>query len=303
MGKDTSIGWADSTLNLQMGCDGCELWTKKRTGAKANRTCYAGLLTERYGGKNGWPVAFAQPKMFPDRLSQALRWPDLSGIKRPDKPWLDDLPRIIFLNDMGDTFTESLPIDWMMPLIPDMETSVHEFLFLTKRVSRMKLFFEQLGYVPQNFWLGASVTSHSNIGRIDILRNIEGAKIKFLSVEPLLEDIMPVSFEGIDWVIVGGCSGFSQASMTNLEWVYDVVKQADKDGAKVFVKQLGSRPYLPPGPSLLHSTMPHSINLRQVSDTMLEYPTGDGKGEIMNRYPAPLRRREMPEVKTRWRLF
>lgn len=303
MGKDTSIGWADSSVNLQMGCSGCELWTKKEAGPTANRTCYAGIMTQRYGGRNGWPVAFDQPVIFPNRLQATLKWSDLTNTKRLEKPWLNDLPRIVFLNDMGDTFTEGLPIDWLLPFIPDMETSVHEYLILTKRPSRMKTFFEDLGYIPQNFWLGTSITAHSNIGRVDILRSIKGAKIKFLSVEPLLEDIMPVSFEGINWIIVGGESGFTGASWCNLEWMYNVVKQADRDGAKVFVKQLGTRPYLPPGPGLLQSTMPHGIQLKQVSENMLEYPITDGKGEIMKQYPAPLRRREMPDVQTRWRLL
>src|SRR5690242_2116818 len=106
MGIATDIEWCDSTLNLEMGCDGCELWNPK---AGIN-ICYAGQVTERWGGKRGWPDSFEEPKLFLDRLEPALAWPDLTGKERPHKPWLDGLPRLIFLNDMGDTFTESLPL-------------------------------------------------------------------------------------------------------------------------------------------------------------------------------------------------
>ncbi|MCH8830861.1 MAG: hypothetical protein IID45_14900, partial [Planctomycetes bacterium] len=74
MGITTKIEYPDSTLNLQMGCDGCELWNTKV------RTCYAGQMTERYGGRNpGFPKAFDKPEMFLHRLDAALKWPDLTG--------------------------------------------------------------------------------------------------------------------------------------------------------------------------------------------------------------------------------
>src|SRR5262245_59453657 len=105
MAKAAAIEWCDSSVNLEMGCDGCELWNPKE------RACYAGHLTEKWAGKPGFPEAFDKPRLFPERLAPALRWRDLTGTNRPDKPWLDNLPRIIFLDDMGDTFTESLPLD------------------------------------------------------------------------------------------------------------------------------------------------------------------------------------------------
>ena len=110
MSKDTNIEWADSSLNLQMGCDGCELRNLK---AGIN-SCYAGTLTDRYGGTNkGFPKSFEEPVLFLDRIVEMMKWKTLTGKERPKKPWLDGLPRIVFLNDMGDTFTESLPLDWM----------------------------------------------------------------------------------------------------------------------------------------------------------------------------------------------
>jgi len=105
MPKDTNIHWCDSSVNLMMGCDGCELWRE------GSRHCYAGTLTLRHAGRKGWPESFDRPRLFPERLAGALRWPDLTGTARPGKPWLDGLPRVVFVNDMGDTFTESLPPD------------------------------------------------------------------------------------------------------------------------------------------------------------------------------------------------
>ena len=96
MGIKTDIGWCDSSLNAQAGCQGCELWTAK------TRICYAGTLTERYGGRNGWPDSFDKPKIFPERVAKACNWPDMRGVARPDKPWIKtETPRLIFL-DAGE---------------------------------------------------------------------------------------------------------------------------------------------------------------------------------------------------------
>jgi hypothetical protein len=86
-----------------MGCNGCELWNP----AAGVRICYAGQLTERYAGKKGWPQSFGESALFPGRLAEVLRWRDLTGQPRREKPWLDGLPRVVFLNDMGDSFASA----------------------------------------------------------------------------------------------------------------------------------------------------------------------------------------------------
>jgi hypothetical protein len=94
--------WADDTVNTETGCDGCELWDPKNK----VRISYAGLQTERMlskGPLKGWPPAFDEPKIFPGRIAAAARWTDLTGTARENKPWLNGLPRMIFVNDMGDT--------------------------------------------------------------------------------------------------------------------------------------------------------------------------------------------------------
>lgn len=273
MGTKTGIGWCDSTNNGMMGCDGCELWTGKV------RTCYAGILVGRYAGLKGWPASFDVPEVFEGRIEKACKWPDLTGQARPEKPWLDGYPRTIFLDDLGDSFTESLPIDWLMPHIPAMAASKHIWMFLTKRPRRMRQFFELLGYIPQNFWLGVSVTDTPTMKRIDDLAEIKGAAVYFASVEPFLGGMsfapyLGLGFNGrfyertgerkLDWLILGGESGSNRK--TELTWMWAATRQAQRAEARVFIKQLGSA---------------HAEN---------------GKGEDWTTWPDALKVRQMPEV-------
>lgn len=184
MGIETNIEWSDSTCNVMMGCDGCELWVPE----KGIRHCYAGVMTGKYAGRKGWPDSFEQPKIFMDRLDKAIAWPDLTGTKRPEKPWLDGMPRIIFLNDMGDTFTEGLPVDWLAPALPRIAASPHIWMFLTKRVGRMVEFFRQHG-LPKNCWPGTTITGPQTLSRARQLLKLSEASVLWLSIEPLLERV------------------------------------------------------------------------------------------------------------------
>lgn len=251
MARETDIEWCDSTLNLQMGCDGCELWTAN------TRHCYAGTLTERYGGRPGWPESFDKPALFLDRLDAALRWPDLTGTKRPDKPWLDGCPRMVFLNDMGDTFTESLHLDWLAPLLPRLADSPHVWMLLTKRARRMHD-FSHAHPLPPNVWPGVSVTTARTLPRVGVLTQVRGGGVKWVSAEPLLE---AVNLDGVAWppkalregggwshpnlgvglVIVGGESG-PGARPCDVNWIRALVAQCRAAAVPTFVKQLGSHP-------------------------------------------------------------
>ncbi len=249
MSKDTHIEWADSTLNLQMGCDGCELWNRK-AGVKH---CYAGTLTDRYGGRKGYPDTFEQPKLFLDRLDAALKWSDLTGKERPHKPWLSGLPRMVFLDDMGDTFTESLAIDWLAPLLPRMAESPRIFMVLTKRGNRMEE-ISKLHAFPPNFWPGVSITSQRTMPRIGGLLNTRGGGARWISAEPLLGPVDftdgpsdPMSQMG-EWsnldflklVIIGGESG-PGARPCDLDWVRSLIGRCKDAGCAAFLKQVGSR--------------------------------------------------------------
>ena len=216
------------------------------------KQCYAYHLTERYKGRKGWPESFASPALFTERLEPALKWADLTGKERPSKPWLNGYPRLIFVNDLGDTFTESLPIDWLAPLLPVMAESPHIWLLLTKRGTRMLRFFNEHP-VPPNFWLGVSVTTQPTMRRVDFLRQIRGAGGLFISMEPLLG---PVDVRGdlgaggeiedcavrsrIGQIILGGESG-PMARTMNMDWARAVRDQCRAAKTPFFFKQAGAR--------------------------------------------------------------
>lgn len=270
MAKTTGIQWADSTLNLMAGCNGCELWTTKV------RKCYAGKLITQYAGKKGWPVAFNRPTTFPERIKELTRWSDLTGKERPDKPWLNGYPRIVFLNDLGDTFTEDLSEDWLLPIIPILEDCGHIIIILTKRVRRMVGLFSRLGRVPSNFWLMTTVTGKATEARISELVRIKqfapDATLG-LSLEPLWDKINLDQWwwRDLSWVVLGGESG-QNATPFELEIALDLVAECRKMNVPVFVKQIGDNPTLGGKP------------YRRTSD----------KGGNWDIWPAELKIREMP---------
>lgn len=241
MGIETKIEWCDSSLSIQMGCQGCELWNP----SQGEKTCYAGQLTERYGGHKGWPDTFDKPKIFPERLIKAAKWADLRGTDRPNKPWLNGMPRMVFLDDMGDTFTEGLPIDWLAPHLPVMAEMPFVFMLLTKRANRM-LEFSKTYPFPENFWLMTSVTSAANYGRIEQLLQVRGGSLYGISYEPAWGPIdlvpylrrTPQRANKISWVISGGSSG-STAKPSHPDWFRTVRQDCSLFDCKYFHKQNG----------------------------------------------------------------
>ena len=177
MGSKTKIEYCDSTGNLMAGCQGCELYNPSWPDEK--NTCYAERITRIYAGNRGWPERFNKPAIFSKRIDQILSWSDLTGTDREDKPWLNGLPRIVFLNDMGDMFTESLPLDWFNAFADKLADSPHIYLLLTKRPSRMAKYFNEKYWtyrngVPDNFWLGTSITQYSTLQRLNHLEKLAG---------------------------------------------------------------------------------------------------------------------------------
>lgn len=250
MSKQTSIQWAHSTANWQMGCDGCELWIPGRGIFK----CYAGSMTRGMEGKKGWPVKFEEPKLFLERVEETLKWGPPTEMERNAKPWIPrDYPRVIFLNDMGDTFSKKLPLNWLAPLLPRMAESKHQFLVLTKRPSSLVQFAERFP-LPSNFWPGTTFTADRTAARIDELRKIQTGGPKFVSFEPLWSAIPSSAFDGIAWAIFGGESGDiargARVTACDVDWIEQGNVAARRAGAAVFNKQLGSAPsyrgqYLP----------------------------------------------------------
>lgn len=213
--KTTKIEWTDKTWNPITGC------TKTSAGC-AN--CYAEVMAKRLQAmkqdkyRNGFALT-----MHNDVLNEPLRW------KKPHS---------IFVCSMSDLFHEKVPFEFIDKVIDTIEaTPQHNYQILTKRAQRMNEYFTQRP-IPSNVWLGVTVDVVESKERIDSLRNLN-APIKFLSCEPLLEDLRELNLDRIDWVIVGGESGVRARPMKE-EWVKSIKDQSNKQGAAFFFKQWGT---------------------------------------------------------------
>lgn len=302
MGLHTTIPYCDSTGNLMMGCDGCELWSEKAD----IRRCYAGKDHERWAGNIGWPQSFDKPTIFSGRIDAILGWSDLTGKDRHNKPWLNGWPRIVFLMDEGDAFTESLDLMWLAPYVERLAASPHIYLLITKRPKRMAEFWRRYGPVPPNFWLLTSVTSQTTRGRIGQLIEIPGATVYGVSYEPALswvdvfadalwwkcpvcnqassdegycticDDPQPLKLDWcqLNWVIPGGESGEAPRPF-DVGWARRTIEAGRRFGSSVFMKQLGGRPV-------------------EYFGAWKKLSLEDPKGENWDEWPAGLRVRQMP---------
>ena len=148
-------------------------------------------------------------------------------------------PTLYFVNSMSDLFHESMPDEYLDKIFNIIElTPHHTYQVLTKRADRMFDYFSNYP-VPSNVWLGVTVENkQQGLPRIDKLRHLK-AKVLFLSVEPLLEDLGEINLKNIDWVIVGGESG-NKARPMEKEWVVNIKQQCEKEDIAFFFKQWGT---------------------------------------------------------------
>lgn len=213
--KTTKIEWTDKTWNPITGC------TKKSAGCAH---CYAEVMTRRLKAmhlekyKNGFELTLHE-----DELKQPLKWRGTHNI---------------FVCSMSDIFHEDVPfefVDKIMAVI--VRTPQHRYQILTKRAERMAEYFKGKT-IPKNVWLGVTVECKDTKFRINELRTLD-APVKFLSCEPLLEDLEELNLNGIDWVIVGGESGPKARPMKE-EWVINIKEQVEKQNAAFFFKQWGT---------------------------------------------------------------
>ncbi|TFH84752.1 phage Gp37/Gp68 family protein [Billgrantia azerbaijanica] len=211
----SDIEWTEQTWNPVTGC------TKVSPGCKH---CYAEVMAKRLQamGVRGYENGFAL-SLLPERLEQPLKR------KRPTT---------YFVNSMSDLFHEDVPDQYIEQVLEVMGAAPqHTFQVLTKRATRLPEFFENRE-VPKNLWLGVSVEDRKyGVPRIDRLRQV-GAYVRFLSVEPLLEDVGDLDLAGIHWVIVGGESGKGARPMRP-EWADRVRRQCEEQGVAFFFKQWG----------------------------------------------------------------
>ena len=148
-------------------------------------------------------------------------------------------PTVYFVNSMSDLFHEQVPFDYIRRVFNVMGLARwHTFQVLTKRVERMAAFCRTVA-VPRNVWLGVSVENQKHgLARVGVLRTID-AEVRFLSIEPLLEDLGRIDLTGIHWVIVGGESGRKARPMKSA-WVDRIKLQCDRAHVAFFFKQWGA---------------------------------------------------------------
>lgn len=245
--RETDIEWCDSTVNPTSNCDGCELWMPN----KGVRKCYAGTFTEKMQGIG----AFDRPiGLHPDRMAEAPYWPDFRGIKRPRKPWLGTMPRVIFVGDMSDIFSKAVTFEYLWesvfcPMRSDAGLQ-HIWIVLTKRPSRAKEFATWMlstkgVHWPAHVWAMTSVTSQRTADSRIAEIYATGARVIGVSAEPILSGFKLGKNAGfLNWVIVGGESGKGEPTVTNVEDVFSLQDECQAAGVPVFIKQLGARPRL-----------------------------------------------------------
>ena len=219
MSDHTRIEWTDATWNPIRGC------TKISPGCAH---CYAETFAERFRDVPGHPYEQGfDLRLVPEKLADPLKWPS---------------PRMVFVNSMSDLFHEDVPDSYIRQVVDVMlQANWHTYQVLTKRSGRMRellqTYLHNAAAAPQIWW-GVSVENRRDgLPRIHDLRAAPAAT-RFLSVEPLLEDLGTLDLSGIHWVIVGGESGPGFRPV-NVEWVTSIRDQCRSAGVSFFFKQWG----------------------------------------------------------------
>lgn len=254
MSDKSSIEWTDATWNPIRGC------TKISPGCKY---CFGEAMAERFRGVPGHP--FEQGfdlRLVPEKLEEPLRWRK---------------PRRIFVNSMSDLFHEGVADEYIQRVVDVMMAAPqHTYQALTKRAARMReLLNTKLAFVAResNIWWGVSVEDRKyGLPRIAELQKANVAT-RFLSIEPLLEDVGDLNLKGVHWVIVGGESGH-HARPFNLDWARSILRQCHEQKLPCFIKQLGRNP------------IGNGAALRLI----------DRKGGDWNEWPSDLRVRQYPTI-------
>ena len=219
MSEHSKIEWTDTTWNPVRGC------TKISPGCKH---CYAETFAERFRGVPGHPYEFGfDLRLVPEKLVEPLTWSS---------------SRMVFVNSMSDLFHPGVPESYIKQVANTMRTADwHTYQVLTKRAPRMANLLQNSlrdAAAATHIWWGVSVENRRyGLPRIDMLRDAP-AQVRFLSIEPLLEDLGEIDLRDIQWVIVGGESG-PGARPLRKEWVISIRNQCEIAGVPFFFKQWG----------------------------------------------------------------
>ncbi len=212
--KNSKIEWTESTWNPVTGC------TKISSGCQ---NCYAERMAKRLKamGQANYKNGFALT-CHPHALEIPLK---------------SKKPQVIFVNSMSDLFHKDVSDSYIFDVFDIMMRAPHhQFQILTKRAERLAELASELQWA-ENIWMGVTVEARDYKYRIDLLRYIP-ACIKFLSLEPLLDDIEVIDLTNIDWVIAGGESG-PNCRPIEAEWVRNVRNQCIDSQVPFFFKQWG----------------------------------------------------------------
>jgi protein gp37 len=220
MALNSRIEWTDATWNPVSGCEkvtrGCD-------------NCYAERIAERFRGVSGHPFERGfDLTLRPHKLLEPLSW---------------RLPRRIFVNSMSDLFHKEVPKGFIDRVFDTMEQADwHIFQVLTKRSSLMRRYINERyagRSAPPHVWLGVSVEDRKALVRLAHLKQAR-ASVRFISFEPLLEDLDAIDLTKIDWAIAGGESG-PGARPAMPEWIRSIRDQCKSQKVAFFFKQWGGR--------------------------------------------------------------
>jgi protein gp37 len=215
----SKIEWTDATWNPVRGC------TKISPGCKH---CYAETFAERFRGVPGHPYERGfDLQLVPGKLLEPMQWAR---------------PKMVFVNSMSDLFHEGIPDRYILAVARVMcDSPWHTYQVLTKRSSRLRqLLSSDLMSTARHrhIWWGVSVENRKYV--LPTLEDLQTtpAAIRFLSIEPLLEDLGKIDLQGIHWVIVGGESGHGARPIKE-SWVLSIMEQCRAAKVPFFFKQWG----------------------------------------------------------------
>ncbi|AZA85951.1 phage Gp37/Gp68 family protein [Chryseobacterium shandongense] len=212
----SNIEWTEMTWNPTTGCD------KISAGCKF---CYAEIMSKRL-------QAMGLEK-YKDNFEVRIHEEAL------DTPYTWKNSKVVFVNSMSDLFHKDIPLEFIKKVFKVMnDNPQHVFQVLTKRAERLLELHTELKWT-HNIWMGVSVENNTVTNRIDSLRNTN-ARVKFLSLEPLLGPLPNLDLDNIDWVIVGGESGHKPRTM-DADWVIDIQEQCKRNDVAFFFKQWGGK--------------------------------------------------------------
>ena len=242
MGENSAIAWTDHTFNPYWGCSKasseCEHCYAEKFAKRTGHDCFGPGKPRRFFGESHW--------------REPLKWNAAaaeSGVRAR-----------VFCGSMCDIFecNDSLDVHRARVMSLIAATPALDWLLLSKRPANAAFMLPPTFREdsPRNLWLGTTIGCRASLPRLDDLRRLP-AILRFLSCEPLLEDLGPIDLTGIGWVIVGGESGPNCRPMED-DWARDIRDQCAAAGVPFFFKQRhGFKPaHCPPLDGIVHRAIP-----------------------------------------------